>query len=95
MSYRNRISARLIVMGLALRAKLGEPDAETLAMARIAIASSFPSDDPLSVEVARFAELFPYSRYNTDALITAGDSLFRAVERSCWPSLPHRADLGG
>lgn len=95
MAYRNRIAARLITLGLALRAKLGEPDPETLARAVVTIDESFDHDDPLAVELRRFAEMFPLARRNPELLKAAGDALFRAVERSCWPARDPRADIEG
>ncbi|MBW7057294.1 hypothetical protein KY389_11420 [Paracoccus bogoriensis] len=95
MAYRNRIAARMIALGLAMRAKLGEPDPEALALAVIAVGDSFDQADPLAVEVRHFADLFPLSRRNPELLTKAGESLFRAVERSCWPQPVARVDIEG
>lgn len=95
MAYRNRIAARMIALGLALRAKLGEPDQETLARAVVAIGDSFDHADPLAVEMRRFAEMFPRARRDPAVLTAAGEALFRAIERSCWPARDPRADIEG
>lgn len=90
-----RICAMQITLGLAMRAKLQEPDPKTLGLAVIAVGETFPKTDPLHAELRRFAELFPFARRNPTTLKKAGDALFDAVMRASWPQVSQRADIDG
>lgn len=90
-----RIGAMRIALGLAMRAKLAEPDPETLGLAILAVGETFPEGDPLRAALNEFAELFPLARRNPGMLRRAGDALFMAVMRASWPNMPQRADIEG
>ncbi|MBO9457313.1 hypothetical protein J7376_19655 [Paracoccus sp. R12_1] len=92
---RRRQGAQMIALGLAMKSSLGEADAETLSLAVIAVKETLPKDDPLYVGLDDFADLFPRSRRDPTLLKTAGQRLWRAVERSTWPMPAERADVEG
>lgn len=88
-------AARLVALMLAMKACLAEADAETLARAGIAVGDAFPHDDPLAIELGRFADMFQRARRDEKLLRSAGQQLWRAVERSTWPTPADRADIEG
>lgn len=92
---RARVHARLVILALALRAMQGVASAWDLDQAQAVASAPFAPGDPLPLELARFAALFPSIRRNPDLLKAAGDQLFRAVERSTWPRPQGRRDLEG
>lgn len=91
----NRVSAQLITLCLALQAKQGEADAVGLGQAVVAVIENFGAADPLAQELRSFAARFPTIRRDPELLSAAGEQLFRAVERSSWPSCAARADIEG
>lgn len=94
-SSHNRVSARLLTLCVALQAMQGEADAVGLGRATVAVGDTMGCDDPLAQELKCFAVQFPRVRRDPELLSAAGERLFRAVERSCWPSPVARADIEG
>lgn len=85
----------MIALALAMKSKLGEPDPEVLGHAVIAAGETFANDDPMHIAVKQFAETFPLARRNPSILQKAGEQLFTAVIRACWPMPTGRADIEG
>lgn len=92
---RRRQGALFVALGLAMKAKLGEPDPAILGQAVIAVSETFAMDDPMRLAVSNFADTFPLARRNPSILQKAGEQLFVAVMRACWPMPSGRADLDG
>lgn len=84
-----------MALELALKAKLGEPDAPMLPRVVIAVSEAFDLDDPMRHAAKQFADRFPLARRNPPMLRDAGDDLFRAVKRASWPDLAARLDIEG
>ncbi|WP_347139453.1 hypothetical protein [Paracoccus sp. SSK6] len=85
----------MIALGLAMKAKLEEPDPGILGQAVIAISETFPTDDPMRLAIKGFSDRFPLARRNPAMLRQAGEDLFGAVMRASWPAPSARADLEG
>ena len=85
----------MIAMGLAMKAKLEEPDQIMLGQAVIAISETFPMDDSMRLAIKRFSDLFPLARRNPVMLRNAGEDLLGAVMRASWPAPSARADIEG
>ncbi|RJE87978.1 hypothetical protein [Paracoccus onubensis] len=92
---RNRISAQMIALELAMKAAQGETDQAMLSAALCAVHGSFPESDPLTIELDDFAERFPRSRRDPELLRDAGCQLWGAIRRSSWPAYARRADIEG
>ena len=92
---RRKQAALMIALGLAMKSKLGEPDPEVLGHTVIAVGETFAVDDPMQIAVKHFADTFPLARRNPSILQKAGEQLFMAVIRACWPMPTGRADIEG
>lgn len=89
-----RIGIMQVILGLAMRAKLGTPDAISLCLAVIAAEKDLSPDDSLQVALRDFAGRFDRIRRDPAALRAEGEKLFDAVRRASWPSAVARADFG-
>lgn len=94
-SISHRISVKRIILGLALRAKLGTPDVTSLRLAVIAARKTFAAEEPLRAALQDFEMRFDQVRRDPAALQTEGEKLFEAVRRASWPSITTRADIEG
>lgn len=92
---RRKQGALMIALGLAMKAKLGEPDPGTLATAVVSVTESFALDDPMRRAIKSFSDTFPLARRNPAILQRAGEDLFRAVIRASWPIPSSRVDIEG
>ena len=84
-----------VILGIAMRAKLGTADATSLRLAVIAANKEFSPQDALRSALQDFADQFDRIRRDPESLTAEGDKLFNAVRRATWPSACSRADIEG
>ncbi|RNF35068.1 hypothetical protein [Paracoccus methylarcula] len=95
MTAQHRVSARMITMELAMKARQGLPDPVTLASALSAVGRALDAGDPLVRDLDEFAEQFPRFSRDPELLSDAGERLWSSVERSTWPRPMSRSDIEG
>jgi len=88
-----RIAAMRFTLAVAMQAKLGTPEPGALRLTVIAVDREFPPDDPLRVALHEFADRMSCTRLDRFEMQAAGEKLFDAVRRACWPQPAARADL--